>query len=345
MVSILFTIGSTLSLILVFFCTRIIRKIGLVRLAIIVFVLTILSLYIIGNSQSAGLIIPAFIFYTGFNAIILYCFDLFIEHYAKRELLGNIRGLYMSLSYLGWIGAPALAGLLTHRYGFGMAYLVAAGMVLIGLCIILIAERSYIDHDYDTRSFSKTFTLLRKTPLLRRVITINFILQFFFVWMVIYSPLYLHTILQFDLETIGILFSIMLIPYVIFPYRIGKLADRIGERNLIIAGITITAIATMIFALLGAQSALYYGIILFITRIGASITEIATESYFFKQVTDSDTAMIGIFRNMMPFAYIIGPIVGAVLLGFISYSSLFIVLSILLFFGIVYACRLERRAI
>jgi predicted MFS family arabinose efflux permease len=81
--------------------------------------------------------------------------------------------------------------------------------------------------------------------------------------------------------------------------------------------------------------------VLFLTRVGASLVEVCNDSYFFKHVTDQDTTTISVYRNMMPVAYIIGPMLGALLLVFTSYASLFLILAMILFCATIYAFRLR----
>ncbi len=134
----------------------------------------------------------------------------------------------------------------------------------------------------------------------------------------------------------------MLIPFVLFQYPAGRLADKFSnERELIAGGLLIMGIATLIFSLVGGVSVIALALILFLTRMGASIVEVANESYFFKQVTDQDTATIAVFRNMTPLAYLAGPALGIILLGWNMYSVLFFLLGLILIGGAVFALTLH----
>jgi hypothetical protein len=88
----------------------------------------------------------------------------------------------------------------------------------------------------------------------------------------------------------------------------------------------------------------YSAATLFMTRIGASIIEVATESYFFRHVKHDDTGSMGFFRNTYPFAYIIAPLLSSVLLKFTPLWSLFMVLGVICFVSIPVAYRINQKA-
>jgi predicted MFS family arabinose efflux permease len=99
--------------------------------------------------------------------------------------------------------------------------------------------------------------------------------------------------------------------------------------------------ATFIFAKLGAASLFSYALVLFLTRMGASVLETMCDSAFFKQVSDSDSAVISVYRNMMPFAYTIGPLLAGAIFAISSYQTLFTILGMLVLVSIIIAMKLR----
>jgi MFS family permease len=166
-------------------------------------------------------------------------------------------------------------------------------------------------------------------------------LQFFFGWMIIYTPLYLHENLGFDWSSIGIIFTIMLLPYVLFEVPLGKLADTIlGEKEILILGFIITAISTMAMAFMHTTELIPWIIILFITRVGASSIEVMNETYFFKKVRAEDTTAIEIFRIMRPAGYILAPLVASAFIPFIEARYLFLIIGLTMFIGVYAGARI-----
>lgn len=341
-VSVLFSTGSALSILLTLSAPLIMRKIGALRLSLGLFALSALLLSILGTTTLEPLILGAFVLYFALNASIFYCIDIFIEHYSTENATGKIRGLSLTINNLGWISMPLVAGTLTTLYGFSAVYLLAAVAVAVVGIVIALSQRNFVERPQQIQpNFIAAFKHIRQTPALRRIISINFLLQLFYSWMVLYVPLYLTHTLGLPWSTIGVIISIMLLPFVLFQYPAGRIADRwLGEKEMMITALVIMAATTILLAVKVNPTVAVLAAILFGTRVGASVLEVLSDSYFFKQVTDADGGVISFYRVMQPFAYIIGPIVGALLLLVVSYTTLFFILGIVLFVGALYTLRL-----
>ena len=156
----------------------------------------------------------------------------------------------------------------------------------------------------------------------------SLLLNFFFSWMVIYTPIYLHDHLGFSWTVIGIMFTIMLLPFPLLEMPLGKLADeKYGEKEMLNTGFIIIAITTAILTFITSTNAILWTVMLFATRIGASMVEITTESYFFKKIGSDDSNLLSFFRMTGPIAYIIGPISASILLIFVAPNYLFVILG------------------
>lgn len=323
MVSIVYTLASLLSITLVLTAPRILRLFGNRKTIVTTLLLSMMLLISLGLF-SGKIILVLFILYFSLNAVVLYGLDIFLEHYSKEAQTGNIRGLYLTLSNIGWVAAPIISGILGTRFGFKSLYIVAAIVIGITVSILWITQKKFTDKHYKKSHLEDGFKTLRTNKSIRTITIINLILQMFFVMMVIYSPLYLTTVIGFSWKTLGILLSIMLIPFVIFPFPAGYIADKyLGEKELLIGGFLIAAGATLFFAQVTTASFLFFAVILFTSRVGASIIEAMAESYFFKQVTDDDSSAISMYRNMLPVAYTIGPLLGALFFSLGSYTLVF----------------------
>ena len=170
----------------------------------------------------------------------------------------------------------------------------------------------------------------------------QFILRFFFAWMVIYMPIYLHVHIGFSWSEIGIMFAIMLLPFALLELPAGKIADRwLGEKEILSAGFLIAALFTILVSFITSNNFFIWTATLFMMRVGASLIEIMTESYFFKHVQGDDNNIISFFRITRPAAYIIGPIVASIALIFLDLRFIFIILGLILFSGLYYSFRIE----
>jgi MFS family permease len=341
-ISIFYILGSAGSVILLFYLPRIVQKIGLVKTTVGILVALTLSLLLLASTVTSGLFIGIFMLYIAVSGTMWYCNDLFVSHYTKNGTVGHTRGSYLTIINTAIAIMPVITGIIVERNGFSGVYVVGALLLCIAIGIILYSQRGFVDHSYASTTIAAAWEKIRLSPSLRRVVSINFILQFFYVWMTLFTPLYLYTVLHFNWGEIGAMFSIMLLAFVILQYPIGRLADSMGEKKLLIAGLTIAALSTVAFALLARSSHSFaaYAAILFATRVGVCMVEVLTETYFFKQINDSEESVVSIYRMMYPLAYIIAPLIGWAIIATISYTALFICLGILLFIGAIYTLRL-----
>ncbi len=341
LVGITYTIASILSLILVTIAPDIIRRIGALPYVSISLAASALLLYFI-STHRGGSIIPLFILYFSLNSVVLYGLDIFLEHYSKESTTGNIRGAYLTLGNVGWVIAPLLSGTLQSSVGFSGIYLAAAVVVVITLGAMLLGQRGFVDKAYTQGTIFDGLRVLRRNKNLRLITSLNFLLQLFFVVMVIYSPVYLTEVMGFSWQTFSLILSIMLSAFVIIPYPLGRIIDKYkNERELMSIALLLMGVATLWFAHLGYASVTLYALILFLSRIGASALETVCESTFFKQVTDKDSEVISLYRNMMPFAYTIGPLLAAALFAFSSYQTLFTVLGIMMLLSTILALQIK----
>jgi len=226
-----------------------------------------------------------------------------------------------------------------------LVYLLAA---LVGLVFMVVVARSFShfrDPVYKVVAPRAVFTSLRGNGHLRGVIAGHFLLQFFFAWMVIYFPLYLATELGLPWSTIGMIIAVGLVAYVICEYPIGIMADRYrNERHLMAAGFVVLALSSASIGFMASVGVLGWMVVMFMSRVGASLVEVTTESFFFKQVHSEDAALISLFRITRPAANVVGATSGFVALVFLSFPLLFTLLGLLMVLGIVCSSSLYYKA-
>jgi MFS family permease len=300
---------------------------------------TLIILTNANDARSAGLF---FVLYTTCNTLAIFCFDIFIGHFSKRGNTGNARGSYLTITNLGWLASPFLAGFLVSHLGYSTLYSLVAGLVTLALATFVVALRHYEDAEYVHRSPFVALKKVRHMPNIIRILTVNFLLQFFFSWMIIFTPVYLHEIVGLPFDTIGKIFTVMLLPFVLLSIPLGRVADRTwGEKEILIAGITIMGIATWMFASYGGTSTLVFAAILFFTRVGAASVETMCETYFFKEVSDKEPDVVSLFRTTVPLAFMIGPLVATLLLAYASHTVLFYSLGCIVLLGLIPALALK----
>jgi MFS family permease len=127
----------------------------------------------------------------------------------------------------------------------------------------------------------------------------------------------------------------MLIPFVVFQYPAGYLADKYwGEKEILFVGMIFMAVSTIIMGYFTGLNLVIWSIILFLGRIGASLVEIMRETYFFKKVDVENIDVINSFRSTIPLAYLIAPIMAVILTYYSQFNYLFIILGFILILGL-----------
>ncbi len=74
-------------------------------------------------------------------------------------------------------------------------------------------------------------------------------------------------------------------------------------------------------------------VLMFTSRIGASLVEVTTESYFFKKVDGTEPNLVSLFRLMRPLANLLGTVTGSIALIFLPFPLIFIVLALVMASG------------
>lgn len=339
----LFSIGAFITLLILFSAPQIIRKFGAFKLTIALFLIEFIAVGFIGFVTITPAIIILFVTYRGVVGTLMYILDLYLESASKKEEnTGKIRGLYFTLSNATLIVSPAIAGLIANETNFERVYILSSLFIIPVLFIITRNLRGEAKNIEAPRNMLQAVPVALKDRNLRNILVARTLLQFFYVIMVVYVPVYLLDSLGFSWKQIGFMLTFMLLPFALFQFPAGYLADKkFGEKELLILGFIFVATFTLIFALIGKPIFVLLAIILFMTRVGASVVEIMTESYFFKHVDEDNGGLISMFRATSPFAYLVSPLLGSLALSFLGFEAMFGILGLLMYTGIFFALRIK----
>src|SRR3990167_9628257 len=325
-VGILFVLGAIGNALLFLSAAKIVRKFGKHLLLFTSLVITLLSTIGLAVYTSAITIAVSFIVYTSFVSIVFYCLDIYLEEISSDTITGRIRGIYLTVIGLGIAVGPFLLSFLsTIQNAFRPIYLVAASLLALPLLLSIVSFKSKAPKEH--RPYHHALTLPWRAwwhaKSIRHVTLARLALESFFAFMVAYAPIYLHLNLGFEWPELGIMFTIMLLPFIFLEWPAGEVADRfMGEKELMIIGFLITSIALLFMPFIGKEFALWT-IVLFFSRVGASLIETMTESYFFKHVDSRDTGLLSIFRLTRSVGSIGGVAVGVAALIFLSNDKTF----------------------
>jgi len=277
---------------------------------------------------------------------VFFCIDIFIEHFGTTKTIGKTRGTYLTILNIAWVLSPIFSSfLITKEGGYRTIYIIAFLMVALMTFGLVFATKSFKDKTYTRTPFLETFKYLKINSHMFAIMVINFLLQFFYVWMIIYTPIYFFNHLGFNWSQIGIMFTIMLVPFVILEFPIGIFIDKYNtnKKSLLYVGFAIIISFTALISFVTTLSIAMWSIILFMTRVGASIIESTTEIYFFTNVKEEDANVLGAYRDMTPISYIVAPIIATLIFLILPYKYLFVVLGLILATGFIYIPKLKNK--
>ena len=344
-VGLLYTLSSLLALGLLSKSVHILKYFGNKKLTLTFLILNMLALAGIISSTSPLLTSISFIVFSATNTLVLFCIDIFIEHFSDPTKTGKTRGLYLTIINIAWMLSPLISAfLITRTGGYTLIYVLAFIMVAIMTIGLVFSVKTFKDKVYIKTPFIQTLKYLISKRHMWAIVSINFLLQFFYAWMVVYTPIYLHDQLGFNWEQIGIAFTAMLAPFVLLGLPLGILVDKyhIKRRHILKVGFAIAIVSTISISFITSMNILIWAIVLFMTRVGASMIETASEIYFFDHIDDTDANLLSIYRDMYPVAYIIAPTIATLIFLIAPFEYLFIILGLILTVGFYLIPKLKK---
>lgn len=328
--SLIYSIQAIITIIGLLSMHNILRRFGNYKTAIGLIILQMFIFYGMINFTSANVVVSLFILALSMVNLIGFTFDIFLEKSTDNEHTGTIRGHYMTITNSAWILGPLIGGILIVGENYKSIYIAAFALLFPLVYVIHKNFSKFVDPHYPKISLPKTLITIINNHDISKLMVINTVLQVFYAWMTIYTPIYLNKVIGFSWSEIGIILTIMLIPFVLVQTPLGKLADsKLGEKEIMAIGYIIMGISTIILSLVTNNNLALWAIILFITRIGAAMAEIMIETYFFKKIDKKDSEILGVFRVTRPLSYLIAPLITTIGLIFTTNTYLFVILGLL----------------
>ncbi|MEN9921319.1 MAG: hypothetical protein RLZZ517_297 [Candidatus Parcubacteria bacterium] len=264
--------------------------------------------------------------------------DIFLERHTPNDSTGKIRGWYLTAMNVAYIIGPFLSSLLLVHENYSYVYVFILTTLIPVIYFAKKLFNNFEDQPYDKVYIWKAFTKISQNPDIYATLVSDFILKFFYAWMVIYTPLYLSEYIGFNISEVALILSIALIPFLIIQSFAGKIADTsIGEKEMMSIGFVVMSFFTILISFIDDSNISIWIAVLFMTRVGAAMVEIMTETHLFKRIDSKDLSIISLFRISRPIAYILGALAGSLLLQIISFQMLFFVLGGIVLYGLRYS--------
>jgi MFS family permease len=338
-----YTFGALINIIFFIYAPRLLRKFGNYKLTIFLGVVELFALLGLAFVAAPILVVALFILHQAVGPTLFYCMDIFTESFSSVEDMGNVRGIYLTMQNIPPVVTPAIVGLILVKPEYWKIYLIGA-LFLVPFFILVISNfKNFKDPEYPIVDLKDALKKFYNEKNIFDVFVDHFLLHVFYAWTVIYLPLYLTNHVGFSWGEVGIILSIMLLPFIIFQIPIGRMEDKYhDEKHVLVLGFSIMAASFMLIPFIHEKNLILWAAILFVSRIGASIVEVSSESYFFKHISPTNTGFISFFRmtRALPF-FVIPPIVGLTLLV-ADFPYIFFVAGLLMLIGVRYALLLKN---
>lgn len=344
-VTLFFIVAYSITLVLIFNWHRLIRKFGKKNVFLADFLIKAVFLLVLANLPVGKIGAIFLIGYMILTVLSWIDIDILLEACSRDHRTGRIRGAYLTIMNAGYLVAPFFAGMILNKYGFQPVFLVAAFLILAVWIICFFRLRNIDSSQAKGINFISLLRKLSNRKNVLRIYYVSFLLEFFYALMIIYTPLYLLE-LGFSWADIGKIFTVMLVPFVLLQYPAGYLADKkYEERDMIIFSLFIMAFSTTAVFFISSKNIFLWSLVLFSTRIGASLIEVLRDSYFYKRIDCRDVDIINFFRSVRPVAYIVGLAIATPIVYFFHIRFIFPLIAIGVLTGIFAAKNMASSRI
>ncbi len=332
-VALIYALGSILSIVFIILTPKFLKKYGNYEMTLVFLLFEFIAL--IGLIFSTSLVSAAlfFVLYFAMGSVLILSIDIFLDGVTSHTLTGTVRGIMLTSMNVAWALSPLFAGFLLRDKGFSILYIISSVLILFIMFIVRTEFKDFKDDTYEKMSIMKGLKDVAKSKNLRGAFFSNYLLHFFYTWMVIYTPIYLYNSIGFSWPEVGLILSIMLLPFIFIEIPLGRIADnKIGEKEILIAGFIVMAGFTAILSFIKSDSLIIWAGVLFLTRIGASMAEIMSETYFFKIIKEKEIHLISFFRTLKPISYLTSSLfaVAFITIFEVEIKYLFVILAIVM---------------
>lgn len=319
--------GALIAVILFPFMPKLVERYGAQRLVLIFATLEMFALLALAATPGpfTGILLVAIAI--ALQPFMAYELDILLETtVAEENTTGKVRAIFLTAWNIAALAAPLLVGaLLASSEAYGRVFF-ASALALVPFIVLLTVRDLPRGVPPELSNMWNTLIRITRDRDLFAVTFGHLLLYMFFVWAPFYTPIYLHTELGIPWSSLGWVFSIMLLPYVLIQYPAGLLADRVlGDKELMFAGFVVAGASFAAVGLFTASTPLIIIIsVLFVSRVGAALVEGMTEGHFFRRMSEKDVNAISVFRGIWPLTELAAPIIGSAILIFGNFELFFI---------------------
>ncbi len=335
-----YLVAYVIELVLLFNFHKAVSYLGRSRTLIFLLLIKVLALLALVAVSVSPLGIFPLIIYIIIGSLSWVALDMILESCSADRFSGRIRGIHLTVMNTGFIFGPFISTYLLGRFNFEGVFVFMSILYIFIFLFSLVSLRGFDGKMVRRPTIINLLRAVWKRKNVLRAYYISCVLEFFYAMMVIYTPLYLLG-LGLGWDKIGIIFTVMLVPFVILQYPAGLLADKkTGEKELLIVSLAIMGASTLAVYFVSSTAVAVWAAVLFITRIGASLIEVLRDSYFYKRIGSGDIDLIDFFRTARAAAYITAAVLSTILLLIFPLKTVFILVAAVVFSALYPALKL-----
>lgn len=266
--------------------------------------------------------------------------DMILESYSSDKMSGRIRGMHIIIIHVGFILGVILSTQMLEHYSWNSIFLIQLITIALLLYIAKFKLKAIKHETRETLTIMKIIEIIKHRKNVLRIYCVAVITEFFYFIMSVYVPIHMRN-MGIPWGDMGIVFIIMLAPWLFIPEIVGNLADKKwGEKEMIIASIIITALSVAGIFFIQSTSLLIWAMVLIFTRFGTAILCTAHDSYFYKRIDSRDVHIIEFFRTSLSVGYIIGAVLTGVFLWLFDLPKLFLFAGAIILLALFPAAQL-----
>ncbi|HAV11077.1 MAG TPA: hypothetical protein DCX32_00805 [Candidatus Moranbacteria bacterium] len=319
---------------------KLINKFGKARIFFVLQFVKIIILTMLGLLPISSLDAILIVGYLMLSYITWVEMDIILESFSMDKISGRIRGIYLAVHSLGYMVGPIISTQLLGNFGFPSVFLFGMLLNSVFLVMTLLHFRMMKTEMREVPGIWKLLGKIMRDRNMAGIYLVSFVLELFYAFMVIYMPIYLLG-LGFSWAQIGLMLSLIHIPFIVLQYPAGMLADKkFGEKEMIIGALLLLGISTSLIYFIQSTDFFVWLAVLIFTRVGASLVDILRDSYFYKKVDAGDIDLIDFFRTASPVAFILGPMMASLLLLFFPMNVVFVFVGVIILLGVLPAMGL-----
>ena len=258
--------------------------------------------------------------------------SILVKSSSKRGNLGESEGEYFTFVNFGVLVGVLLGGAIAISSSYSVVFLYAS---LIFLGTYFLAQRIGINDGFKPHNNIAKIDILQEARRffrdrkLRMAYMANVGLYFWASASLLYLPIILKS-LGFDFQKIGMILAVMIVPFLMLEYPVGKLAQKWGSKIFISAGFFVIALASLLIYL--NYGAIFSMILFFfLSFMGSAAIEPLNEMIVNARSSGKNEVQnMAIFKTSLRLAYFLGPLCAGLFISFFGISGMFLAMSVIM---------------